>query len=312
MQHPASLTQGTLVTIGFFDGVHLGHRYLLERALELSSHRGLRPMAVTFNRPARCLLDASFHPSMMLLPEEKKQLVLSIEGLDCEVMDFTESILEMSAESFMDYLVKTYQMKALLVGYDHHFGKGRKDSFEDYQRYGQKLGVEVIRADAYQQELSGQPVSSSLIRTQIQQSDIQSANQLLGYSYFFSGKVTSGDHLGRSMGYATANLEVPEEKLLPGSGVYACYVLVGDQKYQGMLYVGTRPTIQSSGQARVEVHILDFSSDVYAERLTVYLEAFVRKERRFASLDELKEQIQTDEQTIRSLLSQSNSICQDR
>ncbi len=307
-QQPVISPEGTLVTIGFFDGVHLGHRYLLRKAMELSSDRGLRPLVVTFNRPARCLLDGAFRPSLMLLPQEKKQMIQSIAGLDCELMDFTESILNMSAKAFMSYLARTYQMKALLVGYDHHFGKGRKECFEDYQRYGQELGVEVIRSDAYQEQPFGNPVSSSLIRSYIKDCDIRSANALLGYSYFISGQVTSGDHLGRSMGYATANLEVSEEKLLPGSGVYACHVSVGEKKFKGMLYVGKRPTVQDAGQDRVEVHILDFSRDVYAERLTVHLEAFVRPERCFASLDELKEQIQIDEQAIRSLLNHSISI----
>lgn len=296
-------TRSTLVTIGFFDGVHKGHRYLLSKARSLADQLHLELLVITFRDPARCVMDPDFKPELILTASEKKVMLESVEGVHCEMLTFTRDLLGMSAQAFMEHLRKAYQMKALLVGYDHHFGHDRSKGYEDYRLYGQEMGVEVIRMDPFIPEDAGQPVSSSLIRTLIKKGEIIRASELLGYPFFLEGPVLRGDGIGTGMGYATANLRISSRKILPGAGVYACRVKVEDgSQLNGMLYIGSRPTVLEDGEMRIEVHILDFNKDLYGSFIRLEIVDHIRKEMRFGGLDELAAQITKDEKRVREVL----------
>ena len=226
-----------------------------------------------------------------------------VEGVCCEMLTFTPDLLGLSAQAFMERLRNDYGMKALLVGYDHHFGHDRGKGYEDYRRYGQEMDVEVILMDPFVPEDAPQPVSSSLIRSLIKEGRIARASELLGYDFFLEGPVLRGDGIGKGMGYATANLRISSRKILPGAGVYACRVKVEDgERLNGMLYIGSRPTVLEDGEMRIEVHILDYQNDLYGSTVRLEVVDHIRPEMRFDGLDQLVAQITKDERKVREVL----------
>lgn len=295
------LPQGSYVaTIGFFDGVHRGHRFLLEKVMREAHARGLRAMVVTFPE----------HPAQILHPDANlKQLtsfaekadLLSQFGVDVVVgLDFTPRLAAMSAQQFMaDVLVKQLHVKTLLIGWDHKFGHNRSEGFSDYVRYGRELGIEVIQREAWQ--MNGTQVSSSLVRQLLSEGRLDEANRCLGYSYQLQGEVVSGHRVGRTMGFPTANLHVDAAKMIPANGVYAVRVECvehPDSLHYGMLNIGHRPTLDNGENRTIEVNIFDFHDDLYGKTLRLHLDNRIREERQFGSLDALRGQLQHDKETI--------------
>jgi riboflavin kinase/FMN adenylyltransferase len=291
------------ITVGFFDGVHRGHRFLIDNLKQIASEKGLKTAVLTFREHPRKILHSEFVPELLTTCEEKVAL-LSQTGLDyCILLDFTPEIQNLTAEEFIkDLLYNKLHTKVLLTGYDNRIGKGRVDSFEQYVMYGHEVGLLVQEAEEFLYK--GKQVSSSEIRRLMDEGDISIANQLLGSTYKIDGKVVTGQQIGRTIGFPTANIYVSNtEKKIPQLGVYACWVLIDDDCYKGMLNIGLRPTLVPENQkATIEVNIIDFDQDIYGEHITLEIVKKVRDERKFPDMQTLKEQIEIDKTHIICIL----------
>lgn len=280
-----------VATIGFFDGVHLGHNYLLNQLKSEANERGMQSMVVTFANHPRLFFNPDCGLRQLTLATEKRDLLASA-GLDnCLMLQFDKQLSSLTSAEFMRLLVEKYGVKVLLVGYDHHFGCDRDTAFEGYVEQGQQLGVEVKRCAGYSEcEVM---VSSSKVRKALDLWDIKMANTLLGYNYSIRGTVVEGQKIGRQIGFPTANLQVDALKILPSNGVYIVDVLVEKVRYRGVLNIGIRPTIEAKNRT-IEVHIIGFEGDLYNKEVEVIFLEFLRHEQKFSSLDDLKEQIRKD------------------
>jgi riboflavin kinase/FMN adenylyltransferase len=286
-------------TIGFFDGVHSGHRFLIRQLKDLADSNGLPSVVITFRQHPQSVLQAGYKPQLLCTPDEKIGLLSSLDINFCYLIDFSKELSQLSARDFIsDILRKKLNVKQLLIGYDHRFGKNRAEGFSDYVKYGREYGLKVVQA----LELPGfaAHVSSTLIRNNLIDGNLEEANRLLSYRYSLEGKVIEGNKLGREIGYPTANIEINDKnKVIPKEGIYAAQVCIGAEKYQGMVYIGKRPTIVSNGEQRIEVHILDFSDDIYGKTLRLEFVKFLREDKTFANLSELKKQLFTDKDNTR-------------
>lgn len=293
--------QPLVVTIGFFDGVHTGHRFLIEQVKQEAAKRGLPSAVITFPVHPRKVLQADYQPALLCGFDEKLERLAST-GVDyCICLDFSIEISELSAYRFMQQILKDeYQVDALIIGYDHRFGYNRQDGFPDYKRYGLEMGMEVIQA----KELPGnEHVSSSRIRTLLSEGNVEKAAELLSYNYTISGKIVEGFKVGRTIGFPTANIQVWETyKVIPAFGVYAVYVHVDGQQYDGMLYIGKRPTLHNGDNISIEVNLFGFDGDLYNKSLTTEFLEFIRPDEKFIDIDTLKRQIQNDKETVISVI----------
>lgn len=282
-------------TVGFFDGVHVGHRFLIEQLKSEAALMGLKSRIITFSIHPRKVLHDSFQPQLLTSLEEKLEL-LKATGVDSvEVLDFTTGMAKLTALEFIrDTLAREMGVRLLLVGHDHRFGHNREDGFHEYEAYGRQTGVKVIRAERYFTEKQ-KHISSSTIRNFLKTGQLKEASNLLGYDYAFTGEVVSGYQVGRKIGFPTANLRVvPEDKLIPGIGVYAVTVEWNGLILPSMMNIGYRPTIDNSLRLSLEVHIFDFNQDIYHQHLKVRFLYKIRDEKKFASLDELIFQLEQD------------------
>lgn len=305
-----------VASIGFFDGVHRGHCYLINQVQQVAQQRGLTPAVVTFPKHPRQVMQAEYAPRLLTTFEEKIQL-LSQTGVECCILlDFTPELALLSARQFMQMLAADYGVQALVIGYDHRFGHNRSEGFADYVSYGRELGIEVIQACQLPPDESGVIVSSSQVRQLLGRGEVDLATHLLGYHYFLQGQVEAGYQVGRTIGFPTANI-LPNDsfKLIPADGVYAVRVTlvedalpVGGQTgnetatYGGMLCIGRRPTLQNGPYRSIEVNLFDFCGDLYHRSLCVEFVQYTRREQRFDSLDNLRQRIALDEQEIRRIL----------
>ena len=282
---------GKVATIGFFDGVHLGHNYLLEQLKLEAQQRNMQSVVVTFANHPRLFFDPNCGLKQLTLSDDKVTL-LKQNGVDeVVILQFDEHLSRLTSREFMQLLVEKHGVKLLLMGYDHRFGSDRGTSFDAYIEYGRQLGLEVKRCDGFSE--SEVMVSSSKVRRALELWDIPLANKLLGYKYFLKGRVVEGQKIGRQIGFPTANLEVDPLKLIPSDGVYVVDVEVEGVEYRGVLNIGTRPTV-SGDQRTVEVHIIGFTGDLYSKEIVLKFLKFLRHEQRFSSLDDLREQIRKD------------------
>ena len=292
---------GVMATIGFFDGVHLGHRFLIDEVKAAAAQRGLPSAVITFPTHPRSVLQQAYQPRLLNSFADKLRL-LATTGVDyCIVLDFTEALSQLSAEAFLRILATQWRVKGLVIGYDHRFGHDRRDGFEQYVEYGQRWGIEILKAAAF--DAGHTAVSSSEIRRLVQEGTVERAAQLLTYAYHISGRIVSGYKVGRTLGFPTANIQPDDPmQLLPGIGVYADWVEVAGQRYKGMLYIGSRPTLDNGTQLSIEVHILHFSGDIYNDPIRVSFAHFVRGDEKFDSLEALKAQLMRDREVVDQLL----------
>ena len=298
--HPQALTP-SVATIGFFDGVHLGHRHLINQVKMAASLNGWCSSIITFPVHPRQVIQSDYQPSLLSSPEEKIELLASTGIDNCILLPFTRELSMLTAWEFMQLLYDKYKVRMLVIGYDHRFGHNRAETFEDYCRYGRDLGIHIMQATAYTQEQD--KVSSSAIRRALQSGDITTSAKYLGYNYFLEGTVVSGYQVGRKIGFPTANLQVDfSNKLIPSTGVYAVYVYVNGQKYKGMLNIGHRPTLNNGTDLSIEVHILDFEGDIYYQPMRIEFIDFLRAEAKFQSTEELALQIRKDKDAALLLL----------
>lgn len=294
--------QALAATIGFFDGVHLGHRFLIDQLKKVADERGLPSAVITFRTHPRAVLHADYQPKLLNTWEEKLAQ-LATTGVDyCLVLDFTLELSRFSAAEFItNILAETFRVKALLIGYDHRFGHDRAEGFDQYVVYGKALGMEVIQALPYD---NGQTkVSSSEVRRLLSEGEVKQAAVLLSYPYSLKGKIVKGHQVGRTIGFPTANLSVEDSrKILPGNGVYAVWAVLSGKRYKGMLSIGNRPTLDDGNNQSIEVYLLDFSGDLYGEEIEVSFVFKIRDNRKFPSLLDLKFQLEQDRQTVSECL----------
>ena len=291
-------TPPIVATIGFFDGVHKGHRFLLEQVKEIAEKQGLCSSVITFPVHPRQILQPNFCPQLLSTPEEKLHLLEETGVEVCILFPFTNELSQLSAKEFMQLLRKKYNVCTLVIGYDHRFGHNRTETFEDYVRYGKELDIQIIKAHAYTQSES--KVSSSIIRKLLQEGNVTTVSSFLGYPYRLSGTVTDGYKMGRKIGFPTANLSVDcPYKLIPAVGVYSVNVQVNGQTHGGMLNIGYRPTLKNGTHLSIEVHIFNFSENIYHQEIYIEFLQFIRPEIKFSSVEELTKQIEKDMQAIK-------------
>ena len=292
-----------VATVGFFDGVHGGHRFLINEVLEEARSKQLPAVVVTFNEHPRKVLRSDFQPYLLTTLEEKIDL-LSSTGIDaCVVLDFTSELSMLSAHEFIKRVLhKQLKVKTLFVGYDHRFGHDRPDGFEQYQIFGEELDIVVKQAEQYHLP-SDEHFSSTQIRNALKIGDMALANTLLTYPYTFIGVVIGGYKRGRRIGFPTANIWFDsKEKIIPAVGVYAVRVYIKKKIYKGMMNVGFRPTFSAENELSMEVHIIDFDADIYDQKIKIECMFRLRDEKKFAGIDDLIAQLQKDRTMVINLL----------
>lgn len=300
-QNEDTIEQGIVATIGFFDGVHVGHRFLIKELQDWGKELDMPSAVITFPEHPRQVLHSDYRPKLLDTFQEKMER-LETTGIDyCIALDFTYELSLYSAADFIRLLAEGYHVKGLLIGYDHRFGHDRSDGFEQYVEYGGQVGMEVRKASPYDE--GNIRVSSSEIRRLLQEGKVEMANALLTYPYQLRGRIVSGYKVGRTIGFPTANIEVDSPyKLLPKVGVYAVWVELLGKRYKGMLYIGKRPTLQNGDNLTIEVNILGFSGNAYNDEITVSFVYAVREDKAFESVKALREQLERDRQTVDKLL----------
>lgn len=292
-----------VVTTGTFDGVHLGHKTIIDRLIESAKQIHGESVVITFDPHPRQVLYPNDQSLKLLQSVNEKADRLAALGVDhLLVLKFDKSFSELSSEDFIrNVLVDAVGTKKLVVGYDHHFGKNREGSFESLRKQGMIHGFSVEEIPAH--DIDQVAVSSTAIRKALTLGEIKTANNYLGYQYALTGEVIQGNQMGRQLGFPTANLRISHAlKLIPASGVYAVTVQVQGRTHKGMLNIGYRPTLTNDKALTCEVHILDFSSDIYGETMQLQFVERIRDEKRFSGKDELVNQLQEDQKLVVKLL----------
>jgi riboflavin kinase/FMN adenylyltransferase len=290
-------------SVGFFDGVHVGHRFLIRKLRETAALHGFESAVITFDEHPQRALNAAFPPMLLNGLDEKMELLAKIDLDYCLILPFTAQLADLTAVGFIRLLAEEWKIRALLVGYDNRFGRNRVDGFEQYRLYGRECGMEVIEAPQMDDGDSvGPAVSSSRIRKLLAEGKVKEAELLLSYPYRIAGRIVSGQQIGRTLGFPTANILVDDPlKLIPAHGVYAVDVIMGKLRpYRGMLYIGMRPTLGECSETVLEVHIFDFEEEAYDRDICVELRHYIRGDIKFESLDELREQLHIDKQIIQA------------
>jgi riboflavin kinase/FMN adenylyltransferase len=292
-----------IVTSGTFDGVHVGHTKILTRLREIASKTNGETVVITFWPHPRLVLHPEDHSLKLLNTFEEKADLLKAQGIHHLIrIPFTKEFSQLTSEEFITkILVDTIGTKKLVIGYDHHFGKNREGSFEQLKLNAPKYGFDV--EEIPRQDVDHIGVSSTKIRHALEEGDIETATHFLGHTYSITGRVVMGDKLGRLLGFPTANIEIDTAyKLIPADGIYAVTVAYSHQQFLGMLYIGSRPTINGS-RRNIEVNIFDFEKDIYGDSLTIFFHYPIRKDIKFNDLEELKQQLSQDKVEAIRLLS---------
>jgi riboflavin kinase / FMN adenylyltransferase len=282
-----------VVTSGTFDGVHLGHQKILSRLNEIASSQHGETVVITFWPHPRLVLKPDTTLKLLNTFEEKAEL-LKAQGINHLIrIPFTKEFSQLTSEEFIiKILVETIGTKKLVIGYDHHFGKNREGSFEQLKLNGPKYGFDV--EEISRQDVDHIGVSSTKIRKALEEGDIDTATHLLGNPYSLTGRVVSGDKLGRLLGFPTANIQIDTAfKLIPADGIYAVTVVYAHETFKGMLYIGNRPTINGIKQ-NIEVNIFDFDKDIYGDSLTIHFHSLIRLDIKFNDLEGLRTQLGLD------------------
>lgn len=285
-------------TIGFFDGVHRGHQFMIDSLTTMAHAQGRQSLVITFDRHPRQVVHADYVPQLITTTDEKLQLLHATAADRIEVLHFDAQMAQLSAYEFMrQVLHEKYGVAMLLTGYDNRFGHNRTEGFADYVRYGEEMGMKVLQNTPI--DIDGLRVSSSLIRHLIVEGNITEASNCMGHPYSITGGVAHGFQEGRRIGFPTANI-VPEsaEKLVPGNGVYATRVSVeGGEWMPAMLNIGTNPTFQRQ-QTTIEAHIIGFEGDIYGRKVRVEFGRKLRDEQRFESVEALQKQLEADKKEV--------------
>ncbi|MGN6645674.1 MAG: bifunctional riboflavin kinase/FAD synthetase [Cytophaga sp.] len=292
-----------VVTIGAFDGVHIGHKKILNRLTELSSLVNGESVLITFWPHPRLVLKKDAEPIALLNTLEEKIHLLDTFHIDhLLILNFNEEFSKLTADAFIEnILIKSIGTRYLVLGYDHRFGHDREGSIDYLNANKERFNIEPVEIP--KQEIESLAISSTLIRQALLHGDSKLANQNLGYSYLLRGFVIEGNKLGRTIGFPTANIFIEDQdKLIPKNGVYAVYVYIEGERYKGMLNIGVRPTVTNDLRRTIEVHIFDFSQDIYGKTVRLELLTYMRPEVKFNGIDALIEQLKQDEIDARAIL----------
>lgn len=295
--------ENAVVTIGSFDGVHLGHMTLIDQVISLAKDAGGPSVVVTFDPHPRLILEINPENFGLLTSLDEKIKLIADCGVDyLFVVPFDTAFSKQSAKAYLhDFLVHHVNPRTIVVGYDHRYGAGRKGDFELMEKELSPLGIRIVEIDPLL--IDRIAVSSSSIRRALASGNIEKVNSGLGYEYTITGKVTHGDKIGRTLGFPTANLEITEQhKALPKDGIYLTKVIIEDKIHHGLAYIGHRPSINSDLLRAVEVYIYDFDSDIYGSQVTLKLIDFIREDRKIDGLDALKAQMEEDKEAGRRLI----------
>ena len=290
-----------VVTIGTFDGVHTGHQKIIAQLKDEAAKISGESVIITFDPHPRKVLEPS-RPLKLITTLDEKIELLDKQGVDhLVVVPFTRVFAGMSAEEYMrDFLVDKFRPHTIIIGYDHRFGHDRRGDYHMMESFAEQLNFQLCEIP--QHLVDSIIVSSTQIRKSIAEGNVHIANDLLGYDFFFEGKIIEGNRLGRQLGFPTANLEVKDaDKLIPGNGVYAVTATLEGKDYEGMMNIGIRPTL-TDGLFMIEVNLFQFDEDIYGKQLRVHVKKFMRPEKKFNGLDALKEQIAQDKLDVLRVL----------
>lgn len=291
----------TVITIGTFDGVHEGHKKIIHELVKQAKDINGTSVIITFDPHPRKIVHPE-QPLQLINTTEEKIELLAKAGIDhLVIVPFTSSFSDQSAEEYIeDFLIRRFRPHTIIIGYDHRFGKNRQGDFKLLEDKSGDYGYNLVEIPKY--ILDEIAVSSTKIRNAILESDVETANKLLGYDFFFEGLVVHGDQLGRTLGYPTANLKYTNiDKIHLGHGVYAVYADINGIHKKGMLSIGTRPTLTHSDE-KVEVNIFDWDKDIYGNVVRVFVKKFLRGQEKYSSLDELKHQLALDKDNSLAVL----------
>ena len=292
-----------VATIGFFGGVHLGHRCLIEQVINEARQCDMGAFIVTFSNHPRTVVKSGYQPKLLTTVPEKTELLRATGADACVILQFTPELAALTAKQFMEQILyREYGVKKIVVGYDHRFGSDKLSGLTHYQRIGRESGIEVLPAKKC--VMGDFTVSSSFVRRLLEEGNVEQAEKCLGRSYELSGIVVEGHRVGRNIGFPTANLQpFSKEKLIPGCGVYAVEAMIDGRTYGAMLNIGRRPTLKNGENISVEAHIFDFNGNLYGESLSLRFRYRLRNERQFESLEKLQMQLGCDSLLARQLLS---------
>ena len=296
----------TVVTIGTFDGVHIGHQKIISRLINTGKLEGLQSVILTFFPHPRMVLQKDSNIKLINTIDERHDILEGL-GLDYLVIKkFTQEFSRLSAEDFVkNILVDKLNAKKVIIGYDHRFGRNRNADISDLKTFGEIYNFEVEEISA--QDINDVAVSSTKIRTAIIEGEIDKANTYLGYNFMITGKVTKGRGLGRKLGYPTANIEIEEDyKIIPKHGSYIISSIIKDKLVYGMMNIGMNPTVNGNKQT-IEVHFFDFKKDLYEDTLKIDLLRRIRDEEKFESVEALKRQLAIDKKTALDYISNQNA-----
>ena len=291
-----------VLTVGTFDGVHLGHKKILNRLVKEAEKINGSPVVLTLYPHPRKILDPNFKDLFLLNTLDEKAQLLEDAGIKHLIIyPFTKEFASLSSCNFIEKILHNkFNVKKLIVGYDHRFGKDRQGNIDILRNCAEPFNIEVLKVDAFM--LNDETVSSTKIRNAVLTGNIEKANACLNYDYFLSGEVVSGNKIGRTIGFPTANIDVHHEKLIPKSGVYAVKVIISEKEYNAMVNIGNRPTLSLSNNSTIEAHIFDFQGDLYGKKIKIIFKKFIRNEKKFPDKNALRKQLLKDKEVAREIL----------
>jgi riboflavin kinase/FMN adenylyltransferase len=286
--------ENTVLTLGTFDGLHLGHKKIIEKLKKRALFLNCRSFVVTFSPHPRNVVYGNNAPNLLTSDKEKIRLFEEYGIENLLIVNFTKEFSQLSSESFFkNYIIEKIGLKEIVVGYDHHFGKGRSGDVNTLRKMGIEFGFDVTTVEAF--KILNEPVNSTKIRKALSTGNIKTANSYLGREYSFNGTVVSGDKRGRKLGFPTANISIEgNNKLLPVLGIYAVEFSFDSEMHKGLLSIGIRPTFYDTGNIVPEVYLYDFDKDIYNKKVTVKIIDWIRGEEKFSSAEALVEQMQKD------------------
>ena len=292
----------TILTLGTFDGVHIGHKKILEKITQNTENEKYESLVLTFFPHPRMILQEESAIKLLNTITEKIDLLEKTGIENLVIHPFDESFSRLTAEEFVrEILVEQFHIQKIIIGHDHRFGRNRTANIDDLIDFGKKYGFEVEQISA--QEINEISVSSTKIRNALEEGDIVLANKYLGYDYFLTGTIIKGKQLGRTIGFPTANLKIEENyKLIPRNGVYIVSSIINNKTVFGMMNIGFNPTVDGENQT-IEIHFFDFEADLYHQKITVSLLHRIRSEQKFDSVVLLKEQLEKDRNYAKTFLS---------
>lgn len=296
-------TKKTILTLGTFDGVHIGHKKILERITQNTENGKYESLVLTFFPHPRMVLQEKSEIKLLNTIAEKTKLLEATGIENLVIHPFNESFSRLTAEEFVhSILVEQFHIQKIIIGHDHRFGRNRTANIDDLIAFGAEYGFEVEQISA--QEIQDVSVSSTKIRKALNEGNMDLANEYLGYDYFLSGEVVKGKQLGRTIGFPTANIQIEEDyKLIPRNGAYVVKAIVDQKEVFGMMNIGFNPTVNGQKQT-IEVHLFDFDTDIYGQKIEITLLQYLREEQKFGSLDLLITQLNQDKKEALAFIEQ--------